>query len=65
VTIDEFGAQNEIRRWFGGQLAEKSQRLVARDLGVAPSVVNRNAMRLQRGLPFTKAFAMELEAALK
>ena len=65
MTASAFGAQDQIRDWFRGQLAAKSQRQVARGLGVAPSVVSRNASRLRRGLPVAKTFAMQLEVALK
>ena len=65
MTIDEFGAQNDIRKWFRGQLVMKSQRQLGRDLGVAPSVVSRNASRLRRGLRITQTLAMRIKAALE
>ena len=65
MTNNDSGAQNDIRDRFRAQLAMKSQRQLAYDLGVPQSIVNRNATRLRRGLRITRTFAMQLEAALK
>ena len=55
----------DIHKSFRDQLATKTQRQIARDLGVVQSVVSRNASRLRRGMPITKSFAIQIEAALK
>ena len=55
----------EVLTWFCDQLAVKSQRQLARELGIASSVVSRNTGQMRRGEPLAKPFRKRLEGILE
>lgn len=56
--------ESEILEWFKAQLDLKGQRQLAREMGINPSIVNRNFKRLKNGEPLTKPFRQRIERIL-
>ena len=56
--------ESEILEWFKAQLAVKSQRQLADEIGINPSIVNRNFWRMKRGEPLTEPFREHIERIL-
>ena len=50
--------------WFQCQLAVKTRRELARNLGVNATIVSRNAARLRKGKHLTRSFSKRIESIL-
>ena len=55
----------EVIAWFKAMLAIMSGRQLAREMGIDPSIVNRNHVRMREGRPLTRPFRRQIEAILE
>ena len=55
----------EVIAWFKAKLAIMSGRQLAREMGIDPSIVNRNHKRMRKGRPLTSPFRRKIEAILE
>jgi len=55
----------EVLEWFKAMLAIMSGRQLAKEMGIDPSIVNRNHVRMREGRPLTKPFRRQIEGILE
>ena len=55
----------EVIEWFKAKLAIMSGRQLAREMGIDPSIVNRNHKRMRKGRPLAGPFRTKIEAILE